>query len=100
MGNPSADVTLPTSLISQLMRREVSLQGTWNSFYDPEAPSDDWRESLAAMADGRLQADRLVTHDVPLSHGVGALEMMRDQTAFFSKVMLRPDESTSTQATC
>ena len=82
------------------MRREVSLQGTWNSFYDPEAPSDDWRESLAAMADGRLQADRLVTHDVPLSHGVGALEMMRDQTAFFSKVMLRPDESTSTQATC
>ena len=100
MGNPSADVTLPTSLISQLMRREVSLQGTWNSFYDPEASTDDWRESLAAMADGRLQAERLVTHDVPLSQGVGALEMMRDQSAFFSKVMLRPDATTGTQETC
>jgi L-iditol 2-dehydrogenase len=99
MGNPSADVTLPTSLISQLMRREVSLQGTWNSFYDPEAPSDDWRESLAAMADGRLQADGLVTHDVPLSEGVGALEMMRDQSAFFLKVMLRPDATPGTQET-
>jgi L-iditol 2-dehydrogenase len=93
MGNPSAEVTLPAALISQLMRREVSLRGTWNSCYDPEAPSDDWREALAAMADGRLQADRLVTHDVPLSRGIGALEMMRDQSAFFSKVMLRPDET-------
>ena len=100
MGNPSADVTLPASLISQLMRREVSLRGTWNSFYDPQAPSDDWRESLAAMADGRLQAERLVTHDVPFSRGVGALEMMRDQSAFFSKVMLRPDETASPPGIC
>jgi L-iditol 2-dehydrogenase len=84
---------MPASVISQLMRREVSLRGTWNSFYDPEATSDDWRESLAAMADGRLQADRLVTHDVPFSEGIGALEMMRDQSTFFSKVMLRPDET-------
>jgi len=91
MGNPSADVTLPASVISQLMRREVSLRGTWNSFYDPEAATDDWRESLAAMADGRLQAEGLVTHDVPFSEGIGALEMMRDQSAFFSKVMLRPN---------
>jgi len=99
MGNPAADVTLPVSLISQLMRREVSLQGTWNSFYDPEAPSDDWRESLAAMADGRLQVECLITHDVPFSRGLGALEMMRDQSAF-SKVMLRPDATASTPESC
>lgn len=93
MGNPSGDVTLPAAVISQLMRREAGLMGTWNSFYDPEAATDDWREALAAMADGRLQADRLVTHDVPLSKGIGALEMMRDQSAFFSKVMLHPEAS-------
>jgi len=98
MGNPSGDVTLPAALISQLMRREVSLHGTWNSFYDPAAASDDWRESLAAMADGRLQAERLVTHDVPLSQGIGALEMMREQSAFFSKVMLRPDSAAASPA--
>jgi len=93
MGNPSADVTLPAAVISQMMRREVTLQGTWNSFYDPEAETDDWRESLAAMADGRLQAECLVTHDVPFAEGIGALEMMRDQSAFFSKVMLRPNNN-------
>jgi hypothetical protein len=45
------------------------------------------------------QAGGLVTHDVPLSEGVGALEMMRDQSAFFSKVMLRPDATPGPQET-
>lgn len=90
MGNPSGDVTLPAAVISQLMRREVSLWGTWNSFYDPEAATDDWREALAAMADGRLQAEQLITHDVPLAESIDALNMMKDQKEFFSKVMIRP----------
>lgn len=91
MGNPSGDVALPAALISQLMRREVSLLGTWNSVYDPDAATDDWREALAAMADGRLQADGLITHDLPFSEGNAALDMMYNNTAFFSKVMLHPD---------
>ncbi len=95
MGNPSGDVTLPAAVLSQLMRREAGLYGTWNSFYDPDALSDDWREALAAMADGRLRTDLLVTHDVPFSGAVEALDMMFRQTDFFSKVMLRPDEKTA-----
>jgi L-iditol 2-dehydrogenase len=90
MGNPSGDVTLPAALISQMMRREISLWGTWNSFYDPEAATDDWREALAAMADGRLQAEELITHDVPLAESIDALNMMHQQKEFFSKVMVRP----------
>jgi len=90
MGNPSGDVTLPAAVLSQLMRREASLRGTWNSFYDPEAATDDWREALAAMAGGRLQAEALITHDVPLAESVEALRMMNEQRGFFSKVMIHP----------
>ena len=43
LGNPAADVTLPASLISQLMRREVSIFGTWNSDYSAAGNDDDWR---------------------------------------------------------
>ena len=42
LGNPAADVTLPASLISQLMRREVSIFGTWNSDYSAAGNDDDW----------------------------------------------------------
>lgn len=91
LGNPSADVTLPASLISQIMRREVDLFGTWNSDYSVYGDDDDWRTSLEAMSDGRLDLKPLITHRVPLAKGIDALEMMRTQTEFFAKVLIHPN---------
>ena len=91
LGNPSADVTLPAALISQLMRREVDVVGTWNSDYSAHGDHDDWRTSLAAMASGRITLSPLITHRVPLSRAKGALEMMRTQREFFAKVLIHPE---------
>ena len=66
LGNPAADVTLPASLISQLMRREVSVFGTWNSDYSAAGNADDWRTVLQAIAAGTLTLMPLITHKVPL----------------------------------
>lgn len=92
LGNPSADVTLPASLISQIMRREIDLVGTWNSDYSVYGDDDDWRTVLAAMAGGTLNLKPLITHRVPLSQGIAALEMMRDQSQFFAKVLIHPNQ--------
>jgi threonine dehydrogenase-like Zn-dependent dehydrogenase len=43
LGNPSADVTLPAALISQCMRREIEILGTWNSGFSVYGDDDDWR---------------------------------------------------------
>ena len=91
LGNPSADVTLPAALISQLMRREVDVVGTWNSDYSAHGDHDDWRTSLAAMASGRITLSPLITHRVPLSRAKGALEMMRKQREFYAKVLIHPE---------
>ncbi len=91
LGNPSGDVTLPAPLISQLMRREVSILGTWNSDYSVYGDDDDWRTTIDAMAQGTLNLKPLITHQIPLSEGVKALEMMRDQSEFFAKVLIRPN---------
>lgn len=92
LGNPSADVTLPAPLISQVMRREIDLFGTWNSDFSVYQDDDDWRTVLAAMASGTLDLKPLITHRIPLEGGIGALEMMRDQSEFFAKVLLHPGE--------
>jgi L-iditol 2-dehydrogenase len=92
LGNPSCDVTVPASLISQVMRREIDLVGTWNSDYSVYGDDDDWRTVLAAMASGTLNLKPLITHRVPLSRGIAALEMMRDQSEFFAKVLIHPDK--------
>lgn len=91
LGNPSQEVTLPAALISRLMRREVEILGTWNSGFSVYGDDDDWRTTLDAMATGTLDLKPLITHSVPLRNGISALEMMRDQSAFFAKVLIHPE---------
>ena len=90
LGNPAADVMLPASLISQLMRREVSVLGTWNSDYSAAGNDDDWRTVLQAIAAGQLTLLPLITHKVPLIEGADMLHKMRDKTEFYAKVLIHP----------
>lgn len=91
MGNPSADVTLPASLISQVMRRELSIFGTWNSEYSACGGDDDWRAVLAAMASKALDVTPLITHIVPLEQAWPTLQQMQAREGFFSKVLIQPE---------
>lgn len=91
LGNPSADVQFPASLLSQLMRREVNLYGTWNSDYAVYSTDDDWHTTLQAMASGGLNLKPLVTHRVPLSCAVDTLQAMRERKGFFCKVLIHPN---------
>jgi len=90
MGNPSADVTLPAALISQAMRRELDILGTWNSAFSAAGNNDDWRAVLDAAASDAVDLDCLVTHRVPLAESFQALKMMNEQSEFFAKVLIQP----------
>jgi L-iditol 2-dehydrogenase len=92
LGNPDADVTLPAVLISQLMRREVSIFGTWNSDYSAAGNDDDWRTVLQAMAAGMLTLTPLITHKVSLADSSNMLHKMRDKSEFYAKVLIHPSE--------
>lgn len=90
LGNPTRDFVLPPAVWSQLMRREAKLVGTWNSQYRQFGEHDDWHITLEAIASGQLNVLSLVTHRVPLSEGLTALETMRDQPATVGKILLQP----------
>ena len=90
LGNPIADVTLPASLISQLMRREVCILGTWNSDYSVSGNDDDWRTVLLAMASGKLDLSPLITHKVSLKNSTEILHRMKDKSEFYAKVLIHP----------
>jgi len=92
LGNASADVTMPTGLISQLMRREVTIFGTWNSDYSAAGNDDDWQMALAAMASKAIDLAPLITHRIRLEDAFDALKMMQEQREFFSKVLIYPDQ--------
>jgi len=90
LGNPCGGVTLPAALISQAMRKEVCIYGTWNSDFRASQGLDDWRAALGAAASGALQLRPLITHKLPLERAWEGLKMMREQKEFFAKVLLQP----------
>ena len=89
MGNPMGDMNIKSDVYSLILRKELRITGTWNSSYNDMI--NDWEATIAAMADGSIKYEGLITHRYPLSAVNEALEMMRDKKEFFTKVMLVND---------
>lgn len=86
MGNPAKDMTIAQSTYSQILRREISMRGTWNSSYNQSV--NDWTETVRAMALGKIKYEELITHRYPISKTLEALEMMRGRREFYTKVTI------------
>ena len=89
IGIPVGDVPLDNKTFQHLLRQEVSLHGAWNSF-SPPFPGKEWTVSLAALADGTLKWEFMITHELPLSELPRMFERIRGRNEHFSKVMFRP----------
>jgi L-iditol 2-dehydrogenase len=91
MGNPAADVTLTPETISQLLRKQVTISGSWNSRFT-ELPVNEWKLVLKMVAQERLHLLPLITHEAKLSEVNEILPMMRDKEQFYNKVMFVNEE--------
>ncbi|MEK0313220.1 galactitol-1-phosphate 5-dehydrogenase [Cohnella sp. 56] len=87
MGNPGGEMKLSQHGYWEIMRKQLTLKGTWNSGY-ASLPKNEWKLVVDAMASGRIDLLPLVTHRMPLDGLLEAMEMMRDRSAFYNKVML------------
>ncbi|CCW35831.1 theronine dehydrogenase-like Zn-dependent dehydrogenase [Chthonomonas calidirosea] len=90
LGNPATDVVLSAPLLSQMMRREVTVVGTWNSEYGVYTTSDDWHTTLSAMATGQFNVKPLISHKVPLVQAVEMLQAMHQRRVHSVKVLIAP----------
>ena len=64
MGNISGDLELSRSDVNQILRRELTIKGSWNSTYDGSEPSD-WTRAIELMDNG-LKPSGLVSHFIAL----------------------------------
>ncbi len=86
MGNPARDIQMTQNTYWHILRKELTVYGTWNSSYNDQ--QNDWLEGLQAMADGKINVKPLITHKFPLEEVNAAFEMMKNRTEFFNKVIL------------
>lgn len=89
IGIPHDPVVLPKATFSNFLRREVTLHGAWNSFSAP-FPGDEWRVAAAAMHDGRLRWEFMITHELGLDAVSTTLHQLGERSIFSSKVLFLP----------
>lgn len=87
VGNPDGDFLLPKDIYWQLLRKQISIVGTWNSGYDGSV-KNDWSVSINAMADGTIRADKLITHRFTLETMHKGLDIMKNSKEFYKKIMI------------
>jgi len=87
MGNPDGPRTLTQDLYWRILRKQLTLTGTWNSSYG--GADSDWTEALRAMAEGRLKAEAVISHVVEKAELPQALELMRNGTQPYCRVVVK-----------
>ena len=85
MGNPAGDMTLTQKGYWEILRKQLTLKGTWNSSYNDVC--NEWRTALEAIASHRIDVRPLISHRFPLSEADKAFGVMRERKEFFNKVM-------------
>ena len=87
VGNPKADLTMEKNLYWKILRKSITLRGSWNSSYNDE--QNDWKTALERLKGGEF--DQLITHRFPMEESEEAFRVMRDRNTFSTKVMFVMD---------
>lgn len=86
MGNPSGDIMLNQNTYWRILRKQLIVKGTWNSFYDGADPSD-WTDAIEALAKGEVEVKSLISHTFPQDRLMDGLQLMRDHKEPYCKIM-------------
>lgn len=87
LGNPHSDVCINQDIYWKILRRQLHLVGTWNSRFSTSA-EDDWQDAVDMLAEGRIDAISLVTHNYPFRELMDGLYVMRNKSEFYSKILI------------
>jgi L-iditol 2-dehydrogenase len=85
LGNIRGTFQVGEKDFSSILRRELTIRGTWNSRVVPEG-RNEWTTVLSEMG-RRIDVASLVSHTLPLSEGVDAFDRFVGRKEFMNKVV-------------
>lgn len=92
MGNPAGDITLPQDVYWRVLRKQISLVGTWNSAYGLSHTRSDWEDAAEAMGQKRIDVKQLISHRFPQDKLVEGLEIMKNHSQVYCRVLVEWNE--------
>ena len=86
MGNPSGDIAISQAIYWQILRKQLTVVGTWNSSFDGLNRSE-WLDVRDAFESKKISAEPLITHRIKQDELLSGLKIMRNKTGSYCKVM-------------
>ena len=86
VGNPVSDMTLEKDVYWKILRNQLTIQGTWNSSFTGRA-DDDWHDVLGRLEGMEATPEILISHKLPFERLGEGVEMMREKSEEYVKVM-------------
>ena len=86
MGNPSSHIPLNQNVYWRILRKQLTIHGSWNSSYDGRNISD-WTEAVNALQNKEIKIDSLITHCYPQNKLEEGLKLMHNALEPYCKVM-------------
>lgn len=90
VGNPATDLILPKNVYWSILRKQITVKGSWNSSYNSKI--NDWAHALEIFEKGNLPAAELITHKFTLEEHEKAFSAIRNTREFTLKVMFTFDD--------
>jgi len=91
LGISHQELLLSEKEVDNIMRRQLNVLGSWNSFTSP-FPGSDWTKSLELFSDKGMSAKNIISHRLPLDSAPEIFESIRKGGFFFNKIMFYPGE--------
>ena len=77
LANPSSDLKFNAKSISNLMRKEQTLIGTWNSSFRPDKPElCDFQKSIKMITSKKINIKNLISHSIKIEDAVDLINQI------------------------
>jgi L-iditol 2-dehydrogenase len=91
-GTAYGDVTFAEKAFARMVREELEVVGSWNSYSLP-FPGKEWFDIIGLLADGRLIVEPLITHRATLEEAPGIFKALKDRTfGSYHKILIKPND--------
>jgi len=87
MGNPEGPRTFSQDTYWKILRKQLTLTGTWNSSYGNDV--SDWTKSIEAIRSRTLRTEDMCSHILGQTELMKGLDIMREKRETYCKILIR-----------
>lgn len=89
LGISHKGLDLNEKAVDSILRKELNIRGSWNSFTYPY-PGKDWTDSIKLFQDGKIDSKYIISHKCSLDEAPEIFKKIRNRELKFNKIMFFP----------